>query len=136
RPTATNTLFPYTTLFRSQKYADKERRPRGCPKANTLLFLTSKIGAAVLPYLAHNPDLSLKVIGDFQNQRQSSFGDMDLYKEIEWYENRSNDTHHNLAQSQGHQLANWADLLFVVADANTVSSMLAGLAGSTVLHVL
>lgn len=122
--------------FSFEKYADKERSPPGRRRANTLLFLTSKIGAAVLPYLAQNPDLSLKVLTDFQNQWHSSLGDTDVYKEIEWCENRSNDTHHSFAQLQGHQLANWADLLFIVADANMASSMLAGLTSNTVLHVM
>jgi Flavoprotein len=90
----------------------------------------------VLPYLVHNPDLKLKVISDFENQWKTSLDDEDVCKEIEWYENRSNDSYHNLAQLQGHQLAKWADLLFVVTDANLASSMLAGLTTNTVLHVL
>lgn len=123
--------------FSFEKYAENEHRNRpGRRKANTLLFLTSKVGAAVLPYLAQNPELNLKVISDFENQWNAFLEDEDIYKEIEWFENRSNDTHHNLAQLQGHQLARWADLLFVVTDANLASSMLAGLTCNTILHVL
>jgi hypothetical protein len=123
--------------FSFEKYAEKELRTLpGRRKANTLLFLTSKIGAAVLPYLAQNPELNLKVISDFESQWNAFHDDEDIYKEIEWFENRSNDTHHNLAQLQGHQLARWADLLFVVTDANLASSMLAGLTSNTILHVL
>jgi hypothetical protein len=123
--------------FSFDKYAEKRpRSPAGRRKANTLLFLTSKIGAAVLPYLAHNSDLNLKVISDFENQWNAFLDDEDVYKEIEWFENRSSDAHRNLAQLQGHQLAKWADLLFVVTDANLASSMLAGLTSNTILHLL
>ena len=123
--------------FSFEKYAEKQRRnPPGRRKANTLLFLTSRIGAAALPYLAHNPDLNLRVISDFEDQWNSFLDDEDVYKEIDWFENRSDHTHHNLAQLQGHQLAQWADLLFVTTDANMSSSMLAGLTSNTILHVL
>jgi hypothetical protein len=123
--------------FSFEEYAGKQlTNPPGRRKANILLFLTSKTGPAMLPYLAQNPDLKLRVISAFENQWNDFLTDEDIFKDIEWFENRSDDTHHNLAQLQGHQLAKWADLLFVVADANLASNMLVGLSSNTILHVL
>lgn len=123
--------------FSFEKYAEKQHRsPSGRRKANILLFLTGKIGAEVLPYLGQKRDLNLRVISDFGNQSNSFLDDKAGYKEIEWFEHMSDHTHHDLAQLQGHRLAKWADLLFIMADANLVSSMLAGLASNTILHIL
>ena len=123
--------------FSFDKYAEKHRRsPQGLRKANTLLFLTSQTGPKILKELSQNADLNIRVISDFDNQWNAFLYEEEVPKEIEWFENKSDDTHHNLAQLQGHQLAEWADLLFVMTDANMASSMIAGLSSNTILHVL
>lgn len=124
--------------FSFERYAEKKRKaPPGRRKANTLLFLTSKIGPEILPCLAQNPDLHLRVISDSNKQTfQHSFEDAEVLEKIEWFGNEADNVEHNVAESQGHQLARWADLLLVTADANMVSCMLSGYANTTILHIL
>src|SRR5579871_6181533 len=96
--------------FSVEEYAEKQpTSPPGRRRANLLLFLTSKTGPAVLPYLARNPNLNLRVINALESQWNAFLTDGDVFKDVEWFENRSDDTHHNIAQLRGHQLAKWAD---------------------------
>ncbi len=124
--------------FSFEKYTEKKRRgPKGRRKANTLLFLTNKIGTEVLPRLVQDPDLNLRVIcAHGKKTFQHCVDNEEALDKLEWFDNQRDDEHHDVAQLQGHQLARWADVLILLADANVASCMLSGYANSTIQHIL
>jgi hypothetical protein len=106
-------------------------------RVNVLLFLTEKIGTEVLPQLIPDPDLNIRVVSE---NPKSDFLDVmedgiDM-SSVQWIENEPQDPYRNHTKMQGHLLAKWADLLFVVGDAEMVSLMLVGITNSIILHVL
>ena len=106
-------------------------------RVNALVFVTEKIGPEVLPYLLQNPDLNLRVISDCKKEDFQEYLDSDIsLSDIEWVQNSPQDVYRNQTQMQGHKLARWADLLFIVMDASMTSLMLAGFTTDIILHVL
>ncbi|KIV80556.1 hypothetical protein PV11_08049 [Exophiala sideris] len=106
-------------------------------RVNALVFVTDKIGPEVLPFLIQNPDLNLRVISDTPKadfQQYMSTG-ISLDK-VQWFENSPQDPYRNHAMMQGHKLARWADLMFIVLDAGMISMMLSGFTTDVVLHTL
>jgi len=106
-------------------------------QVNALLFLTEKIGPDVLPSLLQNPDLTLRVVSESSKVEFQQYMDSDIsVEEVQWYENSPQDPYRNQVMMQGHRLARWADLLFIVMDAGMISLMLAGYTTDIILHVL
>ncbi|ETN39946.1 uncharacterized protein HMPREF1541_06173 [Cyphellophora europaea CBS 101466] len=106
-------------------------------RVNALVFLTEKIGPEVLPYLMHNPDVNLRVVADCSKQEFEGYMDGDIsLQNVQWYQNSPQDPYRNQNQMQGHRLARWADLLFIVMDAGMTSLMLTGYTTDVILHVL
>lgn len=106
-------------------------------RVNLLAFVTAKIGPDVLPHLLHRPDVNLKVVSDCPKAEfQQYLGDASSIAGVHWIENAPVDPYRNQKEMQGHKLARWADMLFVVADAGIISLVLAGLTTDVILHVL
>lgn len=106
-------------------------------RVNVLVFLTEKIGPEVLPYLAQNSDLNLRVIADSSKEEFRQYIESDTSLDhVQWYQNSPQDPYRNQNQMQGHRLARWADLLFIVMDAGMTSLMLTGYTTDVILHVL
>jgi hypothetical protein len=107
-------------------------------RVNTLLYVTEKIGPEVLPYLLQNPDLNIRVISEYSKVEFQQFMNprINLNSIQEWIENRPQDPYRNQFKMQGHRLARWADLLFMVMDPGMISLMLCGFTTDIVLHVL
>jgi hypothetical protein len=102
-----------------------------------LIYLTEKIGPEVLPYLVQNPDLNLRVIADTSKEEFSEYFDAGISLDnVQWYHNSPQDPYRNQNQLQGHRLARWADLLFIVMDAGMTSMMLTGFTTDVILHAL
>ncbi|KAK5444326.1 hypothetical protein LTS15_010441 [Exophiala xenobiotica] len=106
-------------------------------RVNALVFVTSKIGPEVLPYLLQNPDLNLRVISDSPKAEFQSYMSPGIsLDQVQWFENTPQDPYRNQAMMQGHRLARWADLMFIVLDAGMISLMLSGFTTDVILHVL
>jgi hypothetical protein len=104
---------------------------------NALLYVTEKIGPEVLPYLLQNPDLNLRVVSECSKVEFQQYMPAGVsLEEVQWVENRPQDPYRNQVLMQGHRLARWADLLFIVMDAGMVSLMLSGFTTDVILHVL
>ena len=113
----------------------KPRVPAGRRKANTLLYLSDRLATKILPYLAQNAELRLKIIAKPATKREfkKQYGDEQGLSNIEWI----HDTAHPAQEEvQAHQLARWADILVVVADAQLTSCMLHGYTQGLILQVL
>ncbi|KAK5276025.1 hypothetical protein LTR40_012150, partial [Exophiala xenobiotica] len=106
-------------------------------RVNALVFVTSKIGPEVLPYLLQNPDLNLRVISDSPKAEFQSYMSPGIsLDQVQWFENTPQDPYRNQTMMQGHRLARWADLMFIVLDAGMISLMLSGFTTDVILHVL
>ncbi|KAK5271049.1 hypothetical protein LTR96_004327 [Exophiala xenobiotica] len=106
-------------------------------RVNALVFVTSKIGPEVLPYLLQNPDLNLRVISDSPKAEFQSYMSPSIsLDQVQWFENTPQDPYRNQTMMQGHRLARWADLMFIVLDAGMISLMLSGFTTDVILHVL
>ena len=106
-------------------------------RVNALLFLTEKIGPEVLPFLLTNPDLNIRVVSESPKEEFLDYMDDGTnLEDVQWIENEPQDPYRNHTKMQGHLLAKWADLLFIVMDAGMVSLMLAGFTSDIILHVL
>ncbi|KIX05758.1 uncharacterized protein Z518_03730 [Rhinocladiella mackenziei CBS 650.93] len=106
-------------------------------RVNALLFVTEKIGPEVLPYLLQNPDLNLRVISESPKSEFQQYMDPEInVDDVQWFENSPQDPYRNQAMMQGHRLARWADLMFIVMDAGMISLMLSGFTTDVILHVL
>lgn len=106
-------------------------------RVNVLIFVTAKIGPEVLPYLLKNADLNLRVVSDSsKSEFQQNMDPRISLDEVVWYENSPQDPYRNQAMMQGHRLARWADLMFIVMDAGMISLMLSGFTTDVILHVL
>ncbi|KAL2431772.1 hypothetical protein ABEF95_013747 [Exophiala dermatitidis] len=106
-------------------------------RVNVLIFVTEKIGPEVLPYLLQNPDLNLRVISDISRTEFQQYMEPRIrLDEVQWYENHPQDPYRNQTMMQGHRLARWADMMFIVMDAGMISLMLSGFTTDVVLHVL
>ena len=106
-------------------------------RVNALIFVTEKLGPEVLPYLLQNPDLNLRVVSDCKKEDFQDYLDPGISLEnVQWIYNSSQDVYRNQTQLQGHKLARWADLLFIVMDASMTSLMLSGFTTDIILHVL
>lgn len=106
-------------------------------RVNALLYLTEKIGPEVLPYLLQNPDLNLRVVAECSKTEFQAYMNPDVnLEDVQWIENSPQDPYRNQVMMQGHRLARWADLLFIVMDAGMVSLMLSGFTTDVILHVL
>lgn len=104
---------------------------------NVLAFVTAKFGPEVLPHLLHRPDLNLKIVSDTpKSEFQEYLEDGTDITWLHWIENAPVDPYKNTSQMQGHKLANWADMMFLVGDAGMISLMLAGLTSDIILHAL
>ena len=102
-----------------------------------LVYLTEKIGPQCLPYLLQNPDLNLRVVSDCSKAEFQRLLEPDVnLRDVQWLENSPQDPYRNQTLTQGHRLARWADLLFVIIDASMASLMLAGYTTDVILHVL
>lgn len=113
------------------------RRRSSRRRVNALIYLTEKIGPDVLPFLLQNPDLNLRIVADCSRQEFAQYLEPDVSLDrVEWYENSPQDPYRNQNQMQGHRLARWADLLFIITDASMVSLMLCGFTTDVILHVL
>ena len=96
-------------------------------KVNALVFLSERVGPEVLPYLLQNPDLNLRVISESAKSQYQTYMDADIsLDKVQWFENTPQDLYKNHWKMHGHQLARWADLLFIVTDASMTSLMIAG----------
>src|SRR5271156_1541803 len=126
------------SLLDLQLPQDKKRGGRSNRrKVNALLFLTEKIGPEVLPYLLQNHDLSLKVISESSRHDFQAYMDRSINLDsVQWIENAPQNPYRNQVKMLGHQLARWADFLFIVMDASMTSLMLAGYTTDIILHVL
>ena len=126
-----------TTSSRSKNSFTYPYRRISRRRVNVLLFLTQKIGTEVLPHLLPDADLNIRVVSE--NSKADFLDAMedgtDL-SSVQWIENEPRDPYRNHTKMQGHLLAKWADLLFVVGDAEMVSLMLLGITNSIILHVL
>lgn len=119
------------TLLPSSGYRPVKR------KVNVLVFLTTKIGPEVLPHLLHRPDVNVKIVADCSKAEfQECLADSTNIAGLHWIENAPVDPYKNHMQMQGHQLAKWADVMFLVADAGLVSMMLCGFTTDVILHAL
>lgn len=106
-------------------------------KANVLAFVTAKFGPEILPHLLHRSDINLKVVSDtFKAEFQQYLEDDINIASLHWIENAPVDPYKNTSQMQGHKLASWADMMFLVGDAGMISLMLAGLTSDVILHAL
>lgn len=102
-----------------------------------VLFLTAKIGPEVLPFLLPNSDLSIRVVSDTPKQEfLAQMEDGTNLSNVQWIENEPQDPYRNYSKMQGHLLAKWADLLFIVMDAGMISLMLSGFTNDIILQVL
>ena len=112
-------------------------RRSGRRRVNALVFVTEKIGPDVLPFLLQNPDLNLRVVADCSREEFEQYLEPGTsLSRVEWYENSPQDLYRNQNQMQGHRLARWADLLFIITDASMTSLMLSGFTTDVILHVL
>lgn len=106
-------------------------------KANVLAFVTAKFGPEVLPHLLHRSDINLKIVSDTPKvEFQQYLEDGTNIASLHWIENAPVDPYKKTSQMQGHKLAAWADMMFLVGDAGMVSLMLAGLTSDVILHAL
>lgn len=106
-------------------------------RVNALVFVTEKIGPAVLPYLLQNPDLNLRVVSDSPKAEFQQLMDTEIRLDnVQWFENSPQDPYRNQALMQGHRLSRWADLMLVVMDAGMISLMLNGFTTDVILHAL
>lgn len=106
-------------------------------KANVLAFVTAKFGPEVLPHLLHRSDINLKIVSDTPKAEfQQYLEDGTNISSLHWIENAPVDPYKNTSQMQGHKLAAWADMMFLVGDAGMISLMLAGLTSDVILHAL
>jgi hypothetical protein len=106
-------------------------------RVNALLFLTEKIGPEVLPFLLPNPDLNIRVVSETSKEKFLGYMEAGTNLDhVQWIENEPQDPYRNHTKMQGHLLAKWADLLFIVMDAGTVALMLSGFTHDIILHVL
>lgn len=119
------------TLLPNSGYRSPKR------KVNVLAFLTAKIGPSVLPHLLHLPDVVLRVVSDCPKSEFSKYlVDGTNLANLRWIENAPVDPYHRRQEMEGHKLAEWADMMFVVGDAGIISLMLAGLTTDVSLHAL
>ncbi|KPI45830.1 uncharacterized protein AB675_850 [Cyphellophora attinorum] len=106
-------------------------------RVNLLVFLTEGIGPDVLPFLLQNADLNVRVVADTSKQDFAQYMEPGIsLEQLEWYENSPQDPYRNQNKMQGHRLARWADLLFMLSDAGMTSLMLGGFTTDVILHVL
>lgn len=123
------------TIHRNMGVTTRSRLNRR--RVNALVFVTDKIGPEVLPFLIQNPDLNLRVISDTpKSEFQQYMSPGITLDKVQWFENSAQDPYRNQAMMQGHKLARWADLMFIVLDAGMISMMLSGFTTDVVLHVL
>ena len=106
-------------------------------RVNLLVYLTEKIGPQCLPHLLQSPDINLRVVSDCSKAEFQQLLDADVsLRDVRWFENSPQDPYRNQTQMQGHRLAKWADLLFVIVDASMASLMLGGYTTDIILHIL
>ncbi|KIW16457.1 hypothetical protein PV08_06511 [Exophiala spinifera] len=118
---------------------DRKSRLKG-RRVNVLVFVNCALGPQLLPYLLQNPDLNVRVVCDMPKAEYQSYTKSSVnLDQVPWFENTSRDTGRNQrshTMMQAHRLARWADLMFVILNAQLVSAMLNGLATDLILHVL
>ena len=106
-------------------------------KINALVFLTENVGPDILPHLLQNPDLNLRIVSESSREEFAKYVDDGVLLDgLSWYQNCPEDTYRNHSRLLGHQLARWADLLFIVMDSSMMSLMMAGYTTDVILHVL
>jgi hypothetical protein len=125
------------TISRSKNSFTYPYRRSSRRRVNVLLFLTEKIGPEVLPVLVHNPDLNIRVVAESSKEQFQKYMEDDTnLGNVQWIQNEPQDPYRGHTKMQGHLLAKWADLLFIVMDAGMISLMLSGFTSDIILHVL